>query len=248
MDLKQATILLVEDEPLLREAMSAWLQRAAGCVIHAEHGADALRVLAAEKIDLIISDVRMPVMDGVDLLMKINQGEVRKPGVILISGFCELSLREAFALGADAVLEKPIRREDLVRAMQRSLADADELWRRPPAPVPKMKLNASFSSLAAALKRNQIAFGRRGFCIASPGRLHEGPLHFAVDFKADRRTLSGEGVVRWTAAEEGQAGIEITHVDDASRAWVVDLVRRCEPLPFIPGSTRTARLAGLKAA
>ncbi|HEY6306843.1 MAG TPA: response regulator [Candidatus Angelobacter sp.] len=248
MELRKATVLLVEDEPFLREVMGAWLRRSAGRVIHAENGADALRAVTANKIDLIISDVRMPVMDGIDMLKRINQRAVRKPGVILITGFSDLSLRQALDMGAEAVLEKPIRREELLHTMQRSLAEADELWRKRPAAAPSMKLNASFSSLAAALEKKRIAFGRRGFCITSAGGLHEGPVKFAVDFKADRRLLSGDGLVRWIAPEEGQAGIEITHVDDASRAWVVDLVRQSRPLPFIPGSTGAADVSGLRAA
>jgi CheY-like chemotaxis protein len=248
MELKQATILLVEDEPLLREVMGAWLRRSAGRVIHAENGADALRVLSHHKIDLVVTDVRMPVMDGVDLLKRINQGQARKPCVIFVTGFSDLSLRQAHDMGAEAVLEKPIRREELLRAMQHSLAEAEELWRKRPVPAPSMKLRASFPSLAAAVQKKQIAFGRRGFCIGSAASLHEGPVKFAVDFKADRRVLSGDGLVRWIAPEEGQAGIEITHVDDASRAWVVDLVRQSRPLPFIPGSTGAAHLSTLKAA
>jgi hypothetical protein len=42
-------------------------------------------------------------------------------------------------------------------------------------------------------------------------------------------------VVRWVAPEEGRAGIEITCLDDASRAWVVEHVERSQPLAFIPG-------------
>lgn len=248
MELKKANILLVEDEPFLREVMGAWLRRAAEAVILAENGAEALRVLGANKIDLVVSDVRMPVMDGVALLQQINRQKIRKPGVIFITGFSDLSPRQVHDLGAEAILEKPFRREELLRAIERSLAEADELWRKQPAVAPSMKLNASFPSLAAALGKKKIAFGRRGFCIESAGGLRVGPVKFAVDFQAERRVLSGEGVVRWIAPEERQAGIEITHVDDASRAWVVDLVKRSGPRPFIPGSTGAAPAPGLKAA
>ena len=248
MELRRATILLVEDEPFLRELMDAWLRRAVGRVMHAENGANALRVLSHHKIDLVVTDLRMPVMDGVDLLQRINQGQARKPCVIFITGFCDLSLRQAHDMGAEAILEKPIRREELLRAMQRSLSEVDELWRKRPVRAPRMKLKASFSSLATAVEKKQIAFGRRGFCIGAAASLHEGPVKFAVNFKADHRVLSGDGLVRWIAPEEDQAGIEIIHVDDDSRAWVVDLVRQSRPLPFIPGSTGAERFSTLKAA
>jgi CheY-like chemotaxis protein len=237
--LKQATVLFVEDEPFLRETMSAWLKHKTGRTLCAENGAEAVKLLASNKIDLVLSDVRMPVMDGLALVKKINQAENHKPGVIFLTGFSDLSLREVYEMGVDAIVEKPIHREELLRAMQHSLAGADELWRQTPAHAPAMKLKTSFPSLAGAMQDNRIAFGRRGFCIRPAGVLREGPLDFAVAFKADHRVLSGQGVVRWTAPQEGQAGIEITHMDAASRSWVLDLVKRSAPLAFIPASTST---------
>jgi CheY-like chemotaxis protein len=239
MELKQASILLVDDEPFLREIMAVWLGRAAGQVLCAENGEEALKVLAANKIDLIVSDVRMPVMDGIALLKRVKAKGVRAPAVIFITGFSDVPLRDAFDMGAEAILEKPISREELLEIARRALAETDVLWREVPGTLPAMKLKLSFGSLATALQEKRIAFGRRGFCIESAHDLYEGPVEFAVEFRDDHRVLSGLGVVRWTAPEEGKAGIEITYLDDASRTWVVNHVEQSEPLAFIPG------LAGL---
>jgi CheY-like chemotaxis protein len=239
MELKQASILLVEDEPFLGEVMTGWLTRVAGQVFRAEDGAEALKLLAANKIDLILSDVRMPVMDGIALLKKVKATGMRAPAVIFITGFCDVPLRDAFDMGADAILEKPISREELLEIARRALAKTDVLWREAPGPLPAMKLKLSFGSLKTALQEKRIAFGRRGFCIGSAPGLYEGPVEFVVEFRDDRLVLAGQGVVRWTAPEEGKAGVEITYLDDASRSWVVDFVEQSEPLAFIPG------LAGL---
>ena len=238
MELKQASILLVDDEPFLREIMGGWLARVAGQVFCAENGAEALKILAASKIDLILSDVRMPVMDGIALLKTVKEMGARTPGVIFITGFSDLPLREAFDMGAEAVLEKPITREELLDIARRALVQVDELWREPQGTAPEMKLKISFASLAATLRDKQIAFGRRGFCIDTAHGLREGPVEFAVEFRDDRLVLSGQGVVRWTAPEEGKAGIEITCLDDTSRTWVVEHVERSKPLAFIPGLAR----------
>jgi two-component system, response regulator YesN len=125
--LKQATVLFVEDEPFLRETMGAWLEQKVGRAFCAEHGAEALAILAANKIDLLISDVRMPVMDGIELVKKLNQEAPQRPRVIFITGFSDFSLRQAQDLGIDAVVEKPIHREELLSIMQRSLASPDEI-------------------------------------------------------------------------------------------------------------------------
>lgn len=247
MKVKEAAVLFVEDEPFLRESMQAWLHQKAGRVFCAQHGEEALEILASNRVDLVVSDLRMPVMDGVALVKKLSKAGFRPP-IILVTGFSDLSPREAYEMGVDAILEKPVDREELLHAMEKSLTGGDELWQSRSAAEPGMKLNVSFRSLASALKEKSIAFGRRGFCIKVPGALHEGPVDFKVEFKNDNRVLSGQGVVRWTAAREGEAGIEITRLDDASRAWVLNLVKRRKPVALIPASTGSRHASAIDAA
>jgi CheY-like chemotaxis protein len=156
MDLKEASVLLVDDEIMLRELMGEWLGRAVGKVVCASDGVEALKILATRKIDLILSDVRMPVMDGIALLKKINEMSGLRPRMILITGFSDLSLREALDLGAEAVLEKPIERTDLLNEAQRSLTELDELWRTSRvAEAQDLQLKVGFKSLAAALQEKK---------------------------------------------------------------------------------------------
>jgi CheY-like chemotaxis protein len=235
MELKQSSMLVVDDEPFLREIMGGWLARVAGQVFTAENGAQALEILAANKVDLILSDIRMPVMDGITLLKKIKEARVRTPEVIFLSGFSDVPLRQAYDMGAEAVLEKPISREELVDIAKRTLTEADELWRNPPCAALETKLEMTFRSLTTALEEKRIGFGRRGFCIDTAADLTEGPVEFTLEFEDDRLVLSGQGVVRWTAPKEGRVGIEITCLHDGSNTWMVDHVKRNKPLAFIPG-------------
>jgi CheY-like chemotaxis protein len=234
MELKQATILLVDDEPFLREIMCAWLERAGRRVFCAEDGRKALKVLAANKIDLIISDVRMPVIDGIELLKRINESPHHRPGMIFVTGFSDLTLREAYDMGVEAILEKPIKREEMLRAARNSVATADELWQRPPTATPDARLKISFPSFPAALEEKRLGFGRRGFCIKPRQPVREGRIEFALEFKAESLVLRGHGVVRWMAPEESIAGIEITRLDPPSRNWLVAYLKRTKPLPVIP--------------
>ena len=124
MKLKEAAVLFVEDELFLRESMGAWLARSAGRVLCAEDGAEALEILAANKIDLVITDVRMPGMDGIALVKRIGKAELRLR-MIIVTGFNDLSLQEAQGLGINAILEKPIDRAELLRAMKNCFGDGD---------------------------------------------------------------------------------------------------------------------------
>jgi len=249
MQLEEASLLLVDDEPVLLDVMGALFGDFVGHVFCAGNGAEALQVLAAQRIDVIVTDVRMPVMDGITLIKKINEAHGQKPPVILTTGFSDLTLREAQDLGAQAILGKPIAHEDLLHEMRRSLRDPDELWQEPDrATVTHTNLTTSFESLDAALREERIAFGRRGFCIEGMSSLQEGPINFTLNFKADRHVISGRGTVRWTAPEDGQAGVEITQLNDASRPWMVQLTKRYQPRPYIPGSTRLGLASRTKAA
>jgi CheY-like chemotaxis protein len=232
-------VLFVEDEPLLRETMGAWLQQKVGRALCAEHGEAAVGILAVNRINLVLSDVRMPVMDGIALVEKLREFP-SPPRVILITGFSDVTLRQAYEMGVDAIVEKPIDRQELLRVMQNSLSDPAELWRQPSQTEADMKLSASFPSLAAALEKPDIAFGRRGFCIKSPGLLYEGPVDFLITFTGDQRVLSGQGVVRWVDQQEGQAGIEITCLGEACRTWVLGVIREQAGIEFVPASL-TAR-------
>jgi CheY-like chemotaxis protein len=249
MQLEEASLLLVDDEPALLDVMRDLFRDFVERVFCAGNGAEALKVLAAHRIDLILTDVRMPVMDGVALIRKINEAHGQTPPVILITGFSDLTLREAQDLGAQAIVEKPIAYEDLLHEMRRSLRDPDELWQQPDVSTGRhTQLTTTFESLDAALREKRIAFGRRGFCIEGMSSLPEGPIDFTLDFKADQHVISGRGTVRWTAPEDRQAGVEITQLDDASRPWMIQLTKRYQPRPYIPGSTRLGPLSGTNAA
>lgn len=117
MKLKEAAVLFVEDEPFLRESMGMWLEHRVGRTFCAEHGAEALEILAANQIHLVLTDVRMPVMGGIALIKELRK-KAPRPRVILVTGFSDASPEEAYELGVDAIVEKPIDRGVLLRAMQ----------------------------------------------------------------------------------------------------------------------------------
>src|SRR5204863_2274309 len=111
--------------------MSEWFQQIAGRVFGAADGVQALEILGAHNIDLIVTDIRMPVMDGITLLKKVKANGSHTRGVIFITGFADLEVREAYDLGAEALLEKPIVYNELSDIMQRSLLEPHERWRKP---------------------------------------------------------------------------------------------------------------------
>ena len=100
-----AFILLVDDNPHGLIARRTVLEELGYRVSICEGGAQALEVFASQPVDLLITDFRMPNMDGVELITRIRQLRAELP-IILLSGFVEpLGLTEQ-STGADVVLSK----------------------------------------------------------------------------------------------------------------------------------------------
>jgi len=103
-----AKILVVEDDPDIRTILSRFLARRGYAVIATENGVEALERLAHEPVDLVLSDVRMPRMDGLELLQAVRD---RDPDVQMVLMTAYSTVRdavEAIQAGAADYVEKPI--------------------------------------------------------------------------------------------------------------------------------------------
>jgi CheY-like chemotaxis protein len=234
---KEASILLVDDEPVLLDMLREFFEQIVGQVFCAGDGAQALRILAAYRIDLVITDVRMPVMDGITLFKRIKARGSRTPSLIFITGFADIGVRDAYDLGAEALLEKPIDWDGMIDIARRSLSEPGERWEKQVDLSASPVLRQSFRSLSSALQEHRIAFGRGGFCIRNTELLEQGPINITLDFMADAYVLLGQGVIRWLATEDSQMGVELTYVAEKSRARAVQLTERASS--FIPRTTES---------
>jgi CheY-like chemotaxis protein len=117
-------ILLIDDMAGVRRAVVAMLTRAGHTVTAAESGNKGVELLTAKRFDLVITDMLMPGVDGVDVLSHV-EGMPNRPRVIAISGGgAGLSAESALRLArikADAFLEKPFESEQLLAAIDKLL-------------------------------------------------------------------------------------------------------------------------------
>jgi two-component system cell cycle sensor histidine kinase/response regulator CckA len=115
------TVLLVEDEPMVRSVAERALTRHGYKVITADNGEDALEVLGrGEEIDLLISDVVMPGMDGPTMVAEARQSRPDLK-VLFMSGYAEEQLRESLNVENVSFLPKPFSVQDLAEAAKRAL-------------------------------------------------------------------------------------------------------------------------------
>lgn len=128
-------ILLVDDQKSLRRSLSLMLQGAGFETDEAESGEGALSRLGDQKYDLVITDLRMDGMSGVDLLREIKRGNPALP-VILITAYGSIdSAVDAMRLGAFDYLTKPFREQDILEKIHASQAvPAGAAWPAAAAP------------------------------------------------------------------------------------------------------------------
>jgi len=111
-------ILVVEDSPTMRQLISFAMKRISGSkVIEATDGVDALKKLSSEKIDLILCDINMPVMDGLKLVSLVRGNATYKdiPIIMITTEGAEEDRKRALAIGANAYLPKPIQTQELIK-------------------------------------------------------------------------------------------------------------------------------------
>ena len=124
-----ASILIIDDEDPVREMLRRLLERVGHTVYEATDGKTALRMFTGNPTDLVISDIYMPEMDGIEFLFRVREAfpEAR---VIALSGGSfigkEEVLRDAAQLGAVGILKKPFSVEECLEVVQSALKADDE--------------------------------------------------------------------------------------------------------------------------
>jgi len=116
-----ANLLIVDDEPEFLEQLPEIVRRWGHQAFTAGNGFEALKVFQGPQIDLIVSDIRMPEMDGLQLLQKIQDIDKKCP-VLFLTGFpSDESAIEAMHSGADDYLVKPVNYDELKIRIEKSL-------------------------------------------------------------------------------------------------------------------------------
>lgn len=115
-------ILLAEDEEAMRTYLARALENAGYMVTAVDRGTAALPLLKSEQFDLLLSDIVMPEMDGIELAQHCAE---LSPGtkVMFITGFAAVSLKASREAPQARVLSKPFHLRDLVLEVQRTFED-----------------------------------------------------------------------------------------------------------------------------
>jgi two-component system chemotaxis response regulator CheY len=113
--------LIVEDSPMMRQLLVFALSRVKNLrVTEADDGVDGLRKLAAGRFDIILTDINMPIMDGLKLIQRVRTDPVhnKTPIVVITTEGGSADRDRALRLGANAYITKPIDANQLVSLLR----------------------------------------------------------------------------------------------------------------------------------
>lgn len=115
--IKDISILFVEDDDSLREAILDFLKKKCDTVYWASSGTEGFRHFLTHSPDIVITDIKMPGMDGLEMSEKIKEKAPGTP-IIIITAFSEVSyLVKAIEIGVDRLIQKPLDRKSLMSAI-----------------------------------------------------------------------------------------------------------------------------------
>ncbi|MDD5308164.1 MAG: response regulator [Deltaproteobacteria bacterium] len=118
------TCLVVEDSPMMRQLLAFALSRLKNLkVVEADDGVDCLKKLAGGRFDIIITDINMPIMDGLKLIKRIRSDAVHRdvPIIIVTTEGSQEDRQRALQLGANAYITKPIQAPQVISKVKELL-------------------------------------------------------------------------------------------------------------------------------
>ena len=115
------TILITDDESTIRTMLKDWLESFDYNILTAEDGQEAWEIWTSQHCDLVITDINMPRMNGIELLQKIKNENVNFPVIIMTGVSVESAKLKSRDYGADAYIIKPFKMKDLFEKINKIL-------------------------------------------------------------------------------------------------------------------------------
>lgn len=222
------TVLIVDDEDILRKAISYHFKRAGYNTITASCGNEALEILTKHKVDAVISDIQMPDGNGIELLSKIRDKDHELPVVIFISAYADITDDEAYDMGANAIFSKPFNREKLTETVKLAIETKGKVWKN------NLDVNPS---IPVSFNLEDISPGRGGMFVAlQDDQLFEIDQEFSFVIEGHNE-IAGTGRVKWIRKNKSLPdgiGIEITGFTNESHHHYEKMLEVLPLRPYIP--------------
>jgi len=238
-------ILLVDDEVEMLSLLGAEFSESGFEVFTAGKVATALEILSHHKVDVVLSDIRMPGASGMDFFKELKTFGESRPHFVFMSGFSDVDTSEAYDVGAAGILTKPFQTQKAIEAVQYLLGPRLQNWSAPyRGKLPWHQIRKLISSFNDFGVSTDFKLGRGGFFVKLPPE--EIPpsrelVSFRIDFETQESPFQGIGKVRWVRSRSNMSypsgcGVEILHLIESSREQITQFLEKNKPDAIIPAA------------
>lgn len=230
-------VLIVDDDLDMLETLRGELSIENWEVQVAWNGQQALDILRAQKFEVIVSDVVMPGIDGLNLLKEVRKLD-RDAIFVLMSGFHDVPIWDCFASGATEVFGKPFRFYNLDRLVQRMRLPMWERWGNAGKSLGIDKV-MNHIEVTHDKDNHWLSLGRGGIFVAPDfiGRVSRGDI-VSFRVRSPQLFLEGIGKVQWRRySSSGLAagiGIEFLFLEDSCRRAIIRAIEISKAQAMIP--------------
>lgn len=241
---KEITIMIVDDDEELLSSIATSFRLFQFNVVEKRSGNEAIEYLKSdESVSLVITDIRMPNGNGMDVLEFIRERSSKNPKVLFISGYSDYTVAQMYEKGVDGFFSKPFRVSAIKDAITKTLLNLNERWGLPPVGHLSMRINKTLDSLDPEKNKMQMKMGRGGFFVALDKQFPEveNIVTFEIKVKDSKpfANLRGQGRVRWVRTEEEDgkpsgAGIEFEYLEEDCRKLFIDWLIKQNFTAYIP--------------
>jgi CheY-like chemotaxis protein len=149
------TILVVDDEELIRNLVVTFLSKLGHSCVSAIDGVDALNKMKGNKFDAVITDIKMPNMDGIHLAIEISRQYPELPIMVMTAFDQEYSAGTAISVGAREFIKKPFSLEEFAIRLYKMISDFETLRRLKSGKDADENVQDLMNELEEALKRKR---------------------------------------------------------------------------------------------
>jgi CheY-like chemotaxis protein len=233
--LKDHLVLVVDDEPDLREMLVSELQSIDTKTREAKNGKEGINIVKKEKIDLVISDIRMPGGNGIEFLDETKKINLKQPIFLFITAFSDVTREEIYAHGAEGLISKPFDLPSLLESLEWLCMPKQERY----SLVPKVESQSEIKIETDPNEKIPFMMGRGGALFPTGKVLHEAGSYvkFHITFSTGKKII-GIGEILWNgnANINGEycAGVEFRYFDDETRDYAIEVLEQCNSIEYVP--------------
>lgn len=239
---KKARILAVDDEKALCHLLALNLEDAGYDVTEAHSGNEAIRLIERSQFDLVISDIRMSDGDGIDLLTWVKRKDPLVPVVLFITAFADITMVDAYQLGAEAFFKKPVKYDLLIAKVEECLLKKPERWVKKYRVEVECSIEVSFDNYLTVVNAHIFNIGLGGLFLKMDGPLpHVSQnIEFKISFADGKYSpIRGRGICRWRRDQDESErprgiGVEFIEIDQETAKNISMLMHDMNLKSYIP--------------